>query len=179
MTDIAWHLRLFYFPIIDLIISTLLYIIIRAKRMTSEGPSKKWHLYYWLKLFSLSVLLWFITFRINWAFWTGITICLLGYIIFSLGYLAMKEHPEKNKVVVEWGIYHYSRNSHLLASKITTLGIIIIGWNCDSAIYIFLWIYFVIDLILSHFAVLNEEKLNIEKFGYEFVEYMKKVPRYF
>jgi protein-S-isoprenylcysteine O-methyltransferase Ste14 len=44
--------------------------------------------------------------------------------------------------------------------------------------YILLWVYFALDLILSHFGVLNEEKLNTERFGQEYVDYMKRVPRY-
>jgi protein-S-isoprenylcysteine O-methyltransferase Ste14 len=179
MHDIEWYYRLFYFPIIDLVLSTFLYILIKAKRMTSEGPDKIWHIYYWLRLAILCTLLWFITFNINLAFWIGSAVIIIGYVVFCMGYSAMREHPEKKKVVVDWGIYAFSRNSHIIASRITTLGIIIIGWNPDSTIYSILWCLFLIDFIMMHFAILNEEKNNIDKFGQEFVEYMKKVPRYF
>jgi len=33
-------------------------------------------------------------------------------------------------------------------------------------------------IVASHFYVLNEEKVNIEKFGQEYVDYMNKTPRY-
>jgi len=29
-----------------------------------------------------------------------------------------------------------------------------------------------------HYGILNEEKINIEKFGQEYADYMKRVPRY-
>jgi protein-S-isoprenylcysteine O-methyltransferase Ste14 len=179
MNKIVWYYRLFYFPIIDILISTLLYILIKAKRMTSEGSDKTWHIYYWFRFLTFCTLLWFTCFSINFVFWIGLSVMMLGYILFCMGYSAMREHPEKNKPVVDWGIYAFSRNSHIIASKITNLGIIIIGWNPDSTIYSMLWVLFFIDLIITHFALLNEEKNNIEKFGQEFVEYMKKVPRYF
>ena len=178
MNEPEWYFRLFYFPILDLVISTLLFLMIRAKRMTSEGPDKKWHLYYWGRLLLFCTILWFIPFSIDTAFWLGILIILFGYFIFSLGYLAMREHPEKKKTVVNWGSYKYSRNSHVIAGKITTLGIIIIGWDFSSTIYFILLCFFFLDLIPSHFAILSEEKLNIEKFGNEYVEYMKEVRRY-
>jgi len=44
---------------------------------------------------------------------------------------------------------------------------------------IVLWVYFVLYAALSHFWVLSEEKINVEKFGRECVDCMEKVPRYF
>jgi protein-S-isoprenylcysteine O-methyltransferase Ste14 len=38
---------------------------------------------------------------------------------------------------------------------------------------------FSICYTLSHFGVSREEKLNIKRFGQEYVDYMKRVPRYF
>jgi len=39
-------------------------------------------------------------------------------------------------------------------------------------------VYFVIYSIACHFYVLNEEKVNMEKFGQEYVDYMNRTPRY-
>ena len=179
MDVIEWYHRLFYFPIIDLVIATLLFFIIKAKRMTSEGPDIKWHIYYWLRLLLICTFLWFIPFSINLAFWIGLSVILIGYVIYCLSYMAMREHPEKKKVVVDWGIYKFSRHSHYIAGKIVLLGIIILGWNLNSSIYITLWIFYILDMISSHFAILSEEKINIDKFDREYVKYMNKVPRYF
>ena len=66
-----------------------------------------------------------------------------------------------------------------MAIILATLGVIIMGWNTQSIMYIFLWVYFVLYVILTHFALLSEEKINIEKFGQEYADYMKRVPRYF
>ena len=97
--------------------------------------------------------------------------------MYALGFLAMREHPEKRKVVVDWGIYKVSRHSHIMAGEICLFGTVIVGWAA-SAIYGILWIYFVAYLILFHFYVLSEEKANIKKFGKEYEDYMKRTPRY-
>jgi protein-S-isoprenylcysteine O-methyltransferase Ste14 len=52
------------------------------------------------------------------------------------------------------------------------------GWNTSSLVYVLVWLYFVLDVIFSHFYILMEEKVNTEKFGQEYVDYMKRVPRY-
>ena len=165
--ETAWYFRLFWVNLAWFLISWLLFAIIKAKRMSGPGPSRSW------------VLSWFVTFSINLAFWIGIGIIVFGEAVFALGYVAMREHPEKKQAVVDWGIYKVSRHSHVLAGVICLLGLIVAGWSPGSIIYIMLWVYFVAYIVMSHFSVANEEKLNIERFGQEYVDYMKRVPRYF
>lgn len=179
MENTAWYFRLFYLPIVNLIVSLILFKIINAKRMTGAGPGRVWVVVYFIELILWCVLMWFVPFRINLAFWVGICIIVFGHVVFALGFNAMKEHPEKKSAVVDWGIYSISRHSHVLAGKITTLGAIVMGWNFNAAMYIVLWVYFVVDIIVTHFAVISEEKKIIEEFGHEYVDYMKRVPRYF
>jgi len=40
-------------------------------------------------------------------------------------------------------------------------------------------VYFIFTIMVMHYGILNEEKINIEKFGQEYADYMKRVPRYF
>jgi len=177
--EVAWYFRLFYVNILWFIISWLLFAIIRAKRMSGPGPSKSWVLAFWISFIVGWVLTWFVTFSINLAFWIGIGIIVFGEVVFALGYIAMREHSEKKKAVVDWGIYKVSRHSHVLAGIICLLGVIVMGWNPASVMYMILWVYFVLYVILSHFGTLNEEKLCIERFGQAYEDYMKSVPRYF
>jgi protein-S-isoprenylcysteine O-methyltransferase Ste14 len=44
--------------------------------------------------------------------------------------------------------------------------------------YGILWIYFLFNVIMSELYVLSEEKANVEKFGEEYTEYMKRTPRW-
>ena len=177
--EVAWYFRLFYMPILIMIVSFFLGWVIKAKRMTSPGPSKPWMIGSMITFVVFIALLWFVPFSINLAFWIGLGIIAFGEVVFALGFIAMREYPERKQAVVDWGIYRVSRHSHVMAGIITTLGVIVMGWSTGSIIYSILWVFFVLDIIMRHFAVLSEEKINIEKFGEEYVDYMKRVPRYF
>ena len=176
--ETAWYFRLLWVNIAWFVVSWLLYGIIKAKR-TGPGPSRPWVLGFWVSFIVGWALTWFVTYSINLAFWIGLGIIVFGEVVFALGYSAMREYPERKQAVVDWGIYKVSRHSHVLAGSITTLGVIVMGWNTASIIYIILWVYFILDIIMTHFAVLSEEKINIEKFGQEYKDYMESVPRYF
>jgi len=147
--------------------------------MSGPGTSKSWVIAFWISFIVGWVLTWFVTFSINLAFWIGLGIIVFGEVVYALGYSAMREHPEKKKAVVDWGIYKISRHSHVLAGIICLLGTIVMGWNTASIMYTILWVYFVLHVIMSHFGVLNEEKSNMQRLGREYVSYMKRVPRYF
>jgi protein-S-isoprenylcysteine O-methyltransferase Ste14 len=177
--ETTWYFRLFFVHILAFTMSFLLYGIIRAKRMSGPGPGKLYTVVYFASLIVGWALMWFVTFSINLAFWIGLTIIVFGEVVYVLGYVAMREHPEKKQAVVDWGIYKVSRNSHVLAGIICLLGVVVMGWNPQSIIYITLWVYFTLYVIMSHFGVLSEEKLNIERFGQEYKDYIRRVPRYF
>ena len=133
----------------------------------------------WIGIIAGWVLMWFIPYSIDMAFWIGLGIIVLGLIIVSLSAIAAREHPEKKQAVVDWGIYRVSRHPQGLSDLISHLGAVIMGWNPNSVIYLILWVYLVLYASLMHLALLKEEKLNVKKFGQEYADYMKKVPRYF
>ena len=176
--EACWYCRLFYLHVTWFIVSWLLFFIIGAKRMSGPGPSRKWFAVFCVMLLSSLTLTWFIPFRINAMFWTGIGIIIIALVIFALGYLAMREHPEKKKAVVDWGIYGVCRHSHVMGGMLGTLGVIIAGWNPSSTLYIVLWAYLVVYVIVNRMAISNEEKRNVERFGQEYVDYMKRVPAF-
>lgn len=177
MVETAWYFRLFYVHVLSFILSWLLAGIMKPKRM---GPptGKSRVIVFWIGIIVGWVLMWFVPFTVNLAFWIGLGIVVFGEVAYALGYIAMREHPEKKKIVVDWGIYRVSRHSHVLAGIICLLGVIIMGWSTASRTYLLLWGYFVLYVIMSHLYVLNEEKINMEKFGQEYTDYMNKTPRY-
>jgi len=177
--EMAWYFRLFYIPILNMILGFLLAWIIKPKRMGGPELSKPMMTLSMISFFVFIVLAWFVPFSINLAFWIGAGIIIFGHLVNSLAYSAMREYPEKKQVVVDWGIYKVSRHPHFLHGVITTLGTIVMGWNTESIVYLFLWVYFILDAIFTHFATLMEEKRTAEKLGREYVDYMKRVPRYF
>ena len=177
MLETPWYFRLFFVNILSFAVSCLLPVLIRTKRM--GGPTgKAWVVGFLVGFVVGWILLWFVPFRINAAFWIGLAIVVFGEVVYTLGFAAMREHPEKKKPVVDWGIYRVSRHSHVLAGVICLLGTIVVGWNTTSIMYGILWLYFFVYFIVSHLYVLSEEKVNIQKFGKEYEDYMKKTPRY-
>jgi len=161
-----------------MILAFLLAWLIKARRMTGPEISQSMKIGSMISFVGLCVWLWFVPFSINLAFWIGVCIIVFGHVVNSLAYVAMREHPEKKKVVVDWGIYKVTRHPHFQHGLITTLGTIVMGWNTASPIYIGLWGYLVLDIVFNHFATLMEEKRTAKKFGQEYVDYMKRVPRY-
>jgi protein-S-isoprenylcysteine O-methyltransferase Ste14 len=177
--DTVWYFRLFYIPIVNGIIAYLLTFIIKPKRMGMPEIGKPLMVLSTVGLIGLCVWLWFVPFSINVAFWIGLGIIVFGHVVNSLAYSAMREHPEKKKAVVDWGIYKVTRHPHFMHGLITTLGVIVMGWNTGSMVYMFLWLYFVLEIVFNHFGTLKEEEGTAKKFGQEYADYMKRVPRYF
>ena len=177
MMETPWYFRLFYVNILLFVISFLLSGIIGPKRMGAPEP-KSWVIVSLIFFIIGCVLMWFTSFSIDLTFWIGLCIIIIGEVVYALGFIAMREHPEKKKVVVDWGIYKVSRHSHIIAGIICVLGVIVMGWNPESVMYMILWIYFVIFILMNHFYVLGEEKVNLEKFGQEYRDYMRKTPQY-
>jgi protein-S-isoprenylcysteine O-methyltransferase Ste14 len=176
--EVEWYFRLFYIPIASGLLAFLLTGVIKAKRMGAPEIGKPMMMLSMISFVGLCVWLWFVPFSINAAFWVGLGIIIFGHVVNSLAYSAMREHPEKKKVVVDWGIYKVTRHPHFMHGVITNLGVIVMGWNPDSMVYMFLWLYFVLDVVFNHFSMLREEKVTIEKLGQDYVDYMKRVPRY-
>lgn len=176
---VAWYFRLFYFPILNMIIGFLLAFGLKAKRMGGPEGGKAMMIGSAVSMLIFIALGWFNTFSINLAFWIGLAIIVLGHVVFALCCTAMREHPEKKKTVVDWGIFKVTRHPHVISGMIMSLGVIVMGWNWGSIMYVILWVYFVLDVGFNHFYILTEEKRNVEKFGQEYLDYMKTVPRYF
>jgi protein-S-isoprenylcysteine O-methyltransferase Ste14 len=176
--EACWYCRLFYLNIGWFVISWLLYYIIGASRMSGPGPARKWFIGYWVLYLTGLAITWFVPLRLTTMFLVGIGIIILALVIFSLGYSAMREHPEKKKLVVDWGIYGVCRHSHVIGGALGILGVIVAGWNPSSTLYIVLWVYFAVYVIFNLLAVRDEEKHNVERFGQEYVDYMKMVPRF-
>jgi protein-S-isoprenylcysteine O-methyltransferase Ste14 len=79
--------------------------------------------------------------------------------------------PAKNGINLK-GLYRISRNPMYLAYFIYFLGCVLLT---RSLVLLALLIVFQIS---AHWIILSEERWCIEKFGEEYLNYMKKVRRY-
>ena len=104
-------------------------------------------------------------------FIVGVILVITGTIGFLLALNNFKNSPF-NKPIIN-GLYKISRNPQLVMMYITTLGncLVIGSWTA--------LIIFVLSIISGHFRILGEEKRLTEQYGDSYLEYKRKVPRYF
>ena len=104
-------------------------------------------------------------------FTIGISVFLIGTIGFVIAVINFKKAPLGKPITS--GLYKISRNPQILALFLVSLGtsLLIGSWTAVLVV--------VISIIFFHFRILGEEKRLTEQYGDSFLEYKKKVPRYF
>jgi len=110
--------------------------------------------------------------------WIGIALYALGLFIVILGFFGLGSSvsvglPEEQTVLKTGGIYQISRNPMYLGGFLMCLG------SCFYSIHIINYILFAITVAVHHSIVLKEEVFLEKRFGNNWVEYKKKVRRYF
>ena len=126
------------------------------------------------KLFGLIALILFIFTPLNIGsieFFIGIILIIAGTIGFLIALNNFK-NSELNKPI-NTGLYKISRNPQLVMMYLTTLG------NCLTIGSWTTLIIFILSILSGHFHILGEEKRLTEQYGDSYLEYKKKVPRYF
>lgn len=110
-----------------------------------------------------------IRFDSDW-FYTGAGTYSIGLVFYALSMVDFAR-PKTNGINVD-GLYRISRNPMYVAYFICLFGCVLIStsWTLFSLLLIF--------QISSHWIIRSEERWCIEKFGEEYVSYMKKVRRY-
>lgn len=109
----------------------------------------------------------------------GLVLGLLGVLVFFLAVYTMKDSwragiPSEDKTcLVTNGIYRISRNPAFLGFDFIYLGLLLSFSNIVHVIIALL------TIIMLHLQILQEEKFLIDTFGEKYIEYRKKVGRYF
>ena len=103
-------------------------------------------------------------------FYTGLPIYLLGYIIGIIAIANVASTPLGKPFTK--GVYRYSRNPMYLCMIIIFVGI---GIASASWFYLLLSAIFI---VMTHFTVVVEERLTIDKLGDAYREYMNRTPRW-
>ena len=110
----------------------------------------------------------------------GVLLGVLGDTVFIISVLTMRDNwragiAENDKTeLVTGGIYQYSRNPAFLGFDLVYIGILLMFFNTG------LFEITLLVILLLHLQIVNvEEDFLIATFGQEYVEYRKKVRRYF
>ena len=110
----------------------------------------------------------------------GVLLGVLGDTVFIISVLTMRDNwragvaeDAKTELVTE-GIYQYSRNPAFLGFDLVYIGILLMFFNTG------LFEITLLVILLLHLQIVNvEEDFLIATFGQEYVDYRKKVRRYF
>ncbi len=110
----------------------------------------------------------------------GVVLGVLGDTVFIISVLTMRDNwragiAENDKTeLVTGGIYQYSRNPAFLGFDLVYIGILLMFFNTG------LFEITLLVILLLHLQIVNvEEDFLIATFGQEYVDYRKKVRRYF
>ncbi len=93
--------------------------------------------------------------------------------------IAMKDswragiQSEEKTTLIKKGIYKISRNPAFLGFDLMYIGLLIMFFNIVHLIFV------VVAITLLHLQILEEEKFLINTFSDEYIDYKKKVNRYF
>ena len=104
------------------------------------------------------------------AFIIGLIVYVLGVILLIFSTYSFEKYSISG--LSRKGMYKFSRNPMYLSYFIYFLGIVFLTKS------VFLLIIVVIFQISSHFIILSEERWCTEKFGEEYILYMKNTRRY-
>jgi len=111
----------------------------------------------------------------------AVLLILGGFVLGIIGIQAFRKksttilpnHPEQSSVLVQDGIYAYTRNPMYLGIFVGLVGIAFYYCNFAS-----LLISFLFPLYITRFQILPEERALREKFGDVYQNYMQKVRRW-
>ena len=101
----------------------------------------------------------------------GIIIYLIGTIGFVIAVINFKKALLGKPITS--GLYKISRNPQVITLFLVSLGTSLTIGSWTAVIVV------VISIIFFHFRILGEEKRLTEQYGDSFLEYKKRVPRYF
>lgn len=109
----------------------------------------------------------------------GFVIGLIGDFIFLLAVLQMKDNwragiplEDKTNLVTE-GIYKISRNPAFLGFDLMYIGLLLLNFNILNLIIT------ISTIIILHLQILQEEQYMIQTFNDQYLNYKRKVNRYF
>lgn len=108
--------------------------------------------------------------EIPWIY-VGLVIYSIGVILCAISFTNFAK-PKKNGINIT-GLYTYSRNPIYVAYFIYFLGCVVLTQS------LLLLIMLIAFQIITHFIILSEEEWCKEKFKEEYIQYIKKVRRYF
>ena len=141
------------------------------KKMGRDDETKKITIFTRILFFILLICTIFLPLKLGTVwFYTGLSIYILGFIIGIIATANVASTPLGKPFTK--GVYRYSRNPMYLCMIIVFVGI---GIASASWFYLLLSAIFI---VMTHFTVVVEEHLTLDKLGDAYREYMNRTPRW-
>ena len=105
------------------------------------------------------------------AFMIGVTLYSVGLTGLVVAVINYRDSPLGEPITT--GVYKISRNPQMIALYTLFAGMILVIGSWINLIFLG------ISITCSHFSILGEEKRLTEQYGGPYLEYKRKVPRYF
>jgi len=170
----GWIFMLIFFLIFGIVIKTCPKEVI-TRLYDNKGWTKKQYIFTKLaKLCALIHLILVIFTPLNIGsieFIIGISVFLIGTIGFVIAVTNFKKAPLDKPITS--GLYKISRNPQIMTLFLVSFGTSLVIGSWIAIIII------IVSAVFLHFRILGEEKRLTEQYGDSFLEYKKKVPRYF
>lgn len=166
-----WNAWVFILPMIILFFSGLIVNKEKFDRAPVNEKEKKIFVITQVILFTCFIYPIFLPLKLDtiWLY-IGFFIYLPGMIFMIVAEINFATTPKDT--LVTKGVYHFSRNPMFFGAFLVFISI---GIACTSWIYLILAIAFI---ILINNSVISEENVCLEKYGNEYREYMKKIPKW-
>jgi len=137
---------------------------------------KAWIISFLSTVFSLSLvivsLLMYDWAEIEILLYFGWSLLIIGLILFiSTNIFSRVEEQSDDEIVLDRGIYGFIRQPIYFSLVTCIIGIAFIGQNPLSPVL------GIVSILLMHLGMLDKEQQNYEKFGENYYQYVKKVPR--
>ena len=144
-------------------------------KRASFTPPVKDRIAFWVYMIStvaMLVYLFFIkiVFKSN-MFFIGVAISGIGILLYAISFINYGKPSEQG--INTNGIYRFSRNPIYVAFFIYLLGCVLMT---QSLVFFAIVIIYQVSV---HWIIISEERWCIEQFGEQYLQYMKKVRRYF
>ncbi len=108
-------------------------------------------------------------------FWMGFIFQLIAAFIYILSIIAfIKSKTGLNKI----GIYRISRNPMYVAAILLFIGLALMAWSAGVLTGVLLSIITLWKIIAFYWVIRHEESFLESKYGNDYIEYKKVVPRY-
>jgi protein-S-isoprenylcysteine O-methyltransferase Ste14 len=102
--------------------------------------------------------------------WLFIIISVIIIYKSQMEFRAVKKTDQETKKLVFTGMFSIIRHSMYLAFMIMAVGLIFISQ------YVVVFIIGLIRILMLYYVILEEEKMDLKRFGREYRDYQKKVP---